>query len=309
MKALLVLALILSTTYIVRSQVLYEDNFESYTPGSIVGQTNFDYVHGSTDSYQIVQDETGRHLWINSLNYSVLTKNLNLWPSRNSGNNVIQVEFDYFTGGVSDISANAGGFGIWSSTYGELIGIMMRNNSKVVFGYYYSWDYGEEERALGDGTTSVVLPPNTWSRLAFSLNTVTGEAIFRGPGFLKTFQNYVHLNSDPNYGLQYMQILDGPSNFRYDNVVVKAVSSSTLGTQQPIPIQSELQLYPNPASDYVTVVTDNKILNVYVYDIQGKRSEMILNNGRIDVSHFPAGSYIIGLKTDKGFVSQKLIKR
>ena len=133
-------------------------------------------------------------------------------------------------------------------------------------------------------------------------------AVFKGPGFYKVFPNFFQSNN-AWYWVGFLGILDSPIQFKYDNVVVKAVPFSTLGTEVSLQVQEGLRLYPNPAIDYVAVETADKILNVYVYDIQGKRSEVTLNNGRIDVSHFPAGSYIVGLKTDKGFVSQKLIKR
>jgi Secretion system C-terminal sorting domain len=303
MKKILSLALIFSTNFIVLSQVLYQDNFESYTIGSIVPQTSFDYVNGLTNSFQVIQDVNNKNLRIDSP-FS-LSKNLNMWSLRDSGNDIIQVEFDYFTGPISP-TLSRGGIVLYAADQ-ELIGIMMHNNSKVVFAADAYWGVPIDELPLGIGDESVVLQPNTWVHLGFSLNTITKEAIFTGPGFSKSFQNYFQWNY-PNFSIDYMHFGDS-AYFYYDNVVVKAVSSSTLGGQRPFSAKSEIQLYPNPVTDFVLVKTTDVILEVYIYDVNGKKSEVTLNNGKIDVSQFPSGNYIMVLKTNNGFVSQKIIKR
>lgn len=307
MKTLLTLVVIFSTNYFVRSQVLYEDNFESYAIGEIVPQTSFDYVDGLTNSFQVIQDVNSKHLRIDSP--SSLSKNLNLWPSRNPGNDVIQVEFDYFTGPISS-TLSRGGIVLYAADQ-ELIGIMMHSNSKVIFAADAYWGVPIDELPLGVGNESVLLQPNTWVHLVFSYNTITKEAIFKGPGFSKSFQNYFQWDY-PNFSINYMHFnanIGASTYFYYDNLVVKAVSPTTLGNQQSLSVQSEIKLYPNPVSDFVFVKNTDMILEVYIYDVNGKKSEVSLNNGKIDVSQFPSGNYIIVLKTGNGFVSQKIIKK
>lgn len=305
MKKILSLVLIFSTTYIVHSQVLYEDNFESYYIGSIVPQTNL-VAYPSDGFFEVIQDANSKRLMIYSP--GSLYKNLTLWPSRDHGNDVIQVEFDYFTGPLPS-TLSKGGIVLYGDD--EMVGIMMHNNSKVVFAAYNYWGVPINELALGIGNESVVLQPNTWVHLAFSYNTITKEAIFTGPGFSKTFQNYFQWNYS-SFTIEFLQLdtnLGASAYFYYDNVNVKAVPSSTLGSSQPFSIVSEIQLYPNPVTDFVSVKTTDIILEVYMYDIYGKKSEVTLNNGKIDVSQFPTGIYIIGLKTDNGFIYQKIIKK
>ncbi|UOK42914.1 MULTISPECIES: T9SS type A sorting domain-containing protein [Flavobacterium] len=301
MKTLFTLVLILSVTYNVYSQVLYNENFESYTAGDFADQATSIAYGSPYDAFEVIQDGTGKRLSIRP--DCILYINLEQWPLRNSGNNVLEVEFDYFTGPDSDFTARGGLALLADQT--QTIGVMMRYNSKVV----YAANNLSQERELGDGNTSVVLPKNVWLRLMFSYNTVTREAIFKGPGFYKVFPDFTQANNYTRYWVGYLGYPAYPIRFNYDNVVVKAVPSSTLGTEVSLQGQEGLQLYPNPATDYVMVETSDKILNVYIYDVEGKRSELVLNDGKIDISQFPAGNYIVGLKTDKGFVSQKIIKR
>jgi len=144
MKTLLTLVVVFSTNYVVRSQVLYEDNFESYNIGAIIPQTSFDYVDGLTNSFQVIQDINSKHLRIDSP--ARLSKNLNLWLSRVPGNDVIQVEFDYFTGPLSS-TLSKGGIVLYGGD--EMLGIMMHNNSKVVFAADHYWGVPIDELPLG----------------------------------------------------------------------------------------------------------------------------------------------------------------
>ncbi len=79
-------------------------------------------------------------------------------------------------------------------------------------------------------------------------------------------------------------------------------------------------LYPNPAREYVDVrVTDPDIgiLGVEVYDIYGKVVRTVvgandystLQTTRITLSGFSAGVYTVRIRTDKGFVTKKLVKQ
>ena len=73
-------------------------------------------------------------------------------------------------------------------------------------------------------------------------------------------------------------------------------------------------VYPNPASDYITIkfaeISDNSI--VEIYDIHGKKclSKYLDNSGLIDVSKLQSGLYcIIVYDKNKKVYSQKFIKR
>jgi hypothetical protein len=82
---------------------------------------------------------------------------------------------------------------------------------------------------------------------------------------------------------------------------------STLATSEVKKI--EFSIYPNPVTDILTIKTQEKILNVSVYDASGKLVNTQLNNGQINVSMLPNGVYILKAATDKAVYQQKLIKK
>lgn len=71
----------------------------------------------------------------------------------------------------------------------------------------------------------------------------------------------------------------------------------------------EFSIYPNPVTDILTIKTQEKILNVSVYDASGRVVNAQLNNGQINVSMLPNGVYILKAVTDKAVYQQKLIKK
>ncbi|MCV9929735.1 DUF5074 domain-containing protein [Flavobacterium sp. LS1R49] len=70
----------------------------------------------------------------------------------------------------------------------------------------------------------------------------------------------------------------------------------------------KLAIYPNPVSDILNIQTEDKVLNVTVYDISGKSINTRVNNNQINVSDFIKGMYIINVVTDKANYVQKFIK-
>jgi hypothetical protein len=70
-----------------------------------------------------------------------------------------------------------------------------------------------------------------------------------------------------------------------------------------------IDIYPNPVSDFITVKTDLKVENVNVYDISGKNSNVTLRDNKVDVRNLPVGSYIITIETKEGKTTKKFIKK
>jgi hypothetical protein len=70
-----------------------------------------------------------------------------------------------------------------------------------------------------------------------------------------------------------------------------------------------IEIYPNPVSDLLTIKTDLKIENVSVSDISGKNSNVTLRENKVDVRNLPAGSYIITIETKEGKTTKKFIKK
>ncbi len=68
-------------------------------------------------------------------------------------------------------------------------------------------------------------------------------------------------------------------------------------------------IYPNPASDFLTINAKSKVEKISILDISGKKINVKLEGDKIDVRSLPSGVYIIGIKTSKGRSIQKFIKK
>lgn len=102
------------------------------------------------------------------------------------------------------------------------------------------------------------------------------------------------------------------------NVAANYVARWNAGTTTIDPALSvEAAIYPNPASDLVTVKLkkgDISLLPVSVCDLSGRQVEVLKlagadpNTLEIDISELASGVYLLNIQTPQGPVSRKLIK-
>ena len=72
---------------------------------------------------------------------------------------------------------------------------------------------------------------------------------------------------------------------------------------------SDIQLYPNPTNDYITV-TSNQLYEISIFDITGKQIEtvkMTTNNQTIDLSNLTSGIYTFTFKNNSKIEVKKVI--
>jgi len=95
-----------------------------------------------------------------------------------------------------------------------------------------------------------------------------------------------------------------------DHTPVSATFRFTIPTDVPsVADMSGVSLYPNPASDYITVKCSLRVDHVSVFALTGEMLLSAENTGdRIDVSALPKGVYIVLLKTERGYCQQKMVK-
>lgn len=73
--------------------------------------------------------------------------------------------------------------------------------------------------------------------------------------------------------------------------------------------KNKISIYPNPASDCITVKSDSEVKNVVTYDISGKRIDSYLNVDKINVKSLVPGIYLMGIETKEERVTKKFIKK
>lgn len=72
---------------------------------------------------------------------------------------------------------------------------------------------------------------------------------------------------------------------------------------------SACALYPNPTVGEVTVQTDERIVQVSAYSMNGVRSDLKTDGNRVDVSALRPGVYLIEVVTEKTRYFTKFIKQ
>ncbi|SIQ02192.1 Por secretion system C-terminal sorting domain-containing protein [Chryseobacterium sp. RU37D] len=115
----------------------------------------------------------------------------------------------------------------------------------------------------------------------------------------------------PSTGVYYFGFNDysptgeGPALF-LDNISVKSAVLATAETN----ISRDVSIYPNPAADYITVQSKQKIAGVEIFDVSGRKILSSDKTDRINLSSLLKGTYILNVKKADGTSStHKFIKK
>lgn len=239
--------------------------------------------------------------------------------NENSGCNIIQIEFDIYTG-ASTFSKNETQVFIYNDLLDRaLVGVSLSQELKSLQGVAYSngTTLGNNNFLLGGSSTpfNLVFSANEWYRVGMAFDKTTGNCYWK-------ILNNTRVVSGAATGIDpagfYMQVYSGGTGNNmasfnmFDNIVISAVNAVNLLSVKETKAENdkEFKLYPNPANDYITLESEDKIIAVYAYDYTGKRIELKLEtNNKVNVSSLVTGNYLLGIKTDKEFLTQKLIKK
>lgn len=74
----------------------------------------------------------------------------------------------------------------------------------------------------------------------------------------------------------------------------------------------ELKFYPNPTTDYFNILSDSKIRSIELYDISGRLVRTSLVNDfetKQNISNLNNGIYILKIRTEKGDITGKIVKK
>ncbi|VXC00493.1 conserved exported hypothetical protein [Flavobacterium sp. 9AF] len=73
--------------------------------------------------------------------------------------------------------------------------------------------------------------------------------------------------------------------------------------------KNTIQIYPNPATSFVTVSSQERITSMQLFNTVGQRVFVKANGNVIDVSFLPVGTYFLHLETENGKVVKKINKQ
>ncbi|MDR0790017.1 MAG: T9SS type A sorting domain-containing protein [Bacteroidales bacterium] len=142
-------------------------------------------------------------------------------------------------------------------------------------------------------------------------NSIDSTRIASGSHYYKPWDNFSSLIGCPLNGEWSLKIYDawGIDNgflFWWD-MELSVNSSNGLAD---IDEQAIVSIYPNPAKEELTIVSDNKIETIEVFNLLGQNvytAKVNGNNATINVTNFTKGSYVVKLHTDRGFTAKKFV--
>ena len=334
-KKLLLITLALSFT-ISNAQVIIDDNYNSLTvgdvgtsfDGSTAGQDNY-FTQGLANSeFQIASDGATGGNEVNIIGSAAATgtkymwKDISAsWAGRTSGNNILNVEFDVYTGAATT-SKNSARLFIYSDSV-LLAGLLFNFETKAISGIAYYNNAGTLNSysfALGDAGASLILDASSWVRLGVSYNTDTNEVIWKGPGFYGGVPGAI-----PATGTNQPIEIDyvhgaGTGNTvsvtsRFDNLLANAsATEDLLGSTDYNLVENKFSVSPNPANDFITVSnTANFLLSeISITDLNGRvvkhNSYSNVSNVQVNISDLSSGVYMIKITSDQGTATKKIVK-
>jgi hypothetical protein len=356
MKKLLLLSLVLSSSF-ASAQVVQSEDFNGLTIGNIgtdatgvtagqgdwftftsngtdpttgtnAGNSNFQVVtsgFNATNGLKIVSsngNKGNRFMWKDGLDTA--------WGSRTEGNNIIEVEYDFFTGPATTSTAQFGvrlyatDNSVTPAATRTVNGFVYTMNTRVLQGVAYLNNAGTFGTFLINlvATPGLVLNADTWYRIGFAYDTTTGEAVWRastaytgllqanwaGPFPLINEVDFV--GTVPTAGTN-----AAVSEAIYDNLVVEAtLEESLLGINEANEVAT-FSVFPNPSTNNFTITSSNSatINGVEMYDVNGRIVKSLefdnLSSAEVNIADLSQGVYMLKISSDDGSVTQKVVKQ
>lgn len=356
MKKTLLSLCILGFGFALNAQVFVDENVNSLVVGNVgtdltgtPGQGGWQTIiatGGSNSDFQVVDygSDYGNVFQVTGNNTNAASTNRRLvkdvagdWGFRDSGNNIAQVEFDFFTGPETTTSNNMrvllydetltkmlGGIMIYMSTL-ELRGLAYYDNTAQTGGVLGNYSFLLSYTATPTPAYSdVILQRNTWYRLGFSFNYTTGELIFKEASGLITSPPVMGAGagteiSTLNVAMNTVSTsATQPNNVSgvglYDNINFRASAvSSPLSVKSNEIGSNAFSVYPNPAASTINISNANTtIQSVSLTDINGRTVKLAsfdnLKNVEMNIADLSAGMYLINIQSADGEAVKKIVK-
>lgn len=132
----------------------------------------------------------------------------------------------------------------------------------------------------------------------------TKVALFANPNAGKSFVNWVITTPEGEVThAEQLLILEDVTAATTSNIV--ANFSEYQGVES---FGSDIELYPNPAKDVLSISNIDNVGQVMIYNMQG---QIVMNgevSNNINISHLPKGMYIVKLISEQGSAVKKFIK-
>jgi hypothetical protein len=246
------------------------------------------------------------------------------WTNRTSGNDILNVEYDYFSGPATT-SANSMRILVYDTTGAQILcGLSVKLSTSVIQGVCYYDNSAASGGSIanyliGLASTAPTVTPNTWYRFGVSFNYNTGDVIFRevNQGLFDVTVTGAALGSDAlevdlTAGTTTGNAVAGVGVFDNINCYTSA-SDILLGAKSNSIANNKFTVYPNPVKNVVNVSNaDASISSIEITDLNGRVVKTLnvtsLTDVQVTVSDLSQGVYMMKITSDKGTAVKKIIK-
>ncbi|HEX8269655.1 MAG TPA: T9SS type A sorting domain-containing protein [Flavobacterium sp.] len=342
-KTLLLLSALLSVTF-AGAQVLVTENAEALTVGDIgtdmtgatpgQGGWRTTVTAGNNSDFQVVNVGGNNVIQITGSNTSTNTRRMykdvsTLWAARDTGNNVAQVQYNFFTGAATT-STNSMRVVLYDPTGLNFIAGLTYNLATRELrglGYYnngtQTGNFSFTLAQTGTTFTPLILAANTWYTLGFSFNKTTGELIFKEATGLITVQPIMGASTGIDLGTLNItapaisatgQVNTVAGVGLFDNIDLRALPASAplLAVETPV-MATEFSVYPNPADNVLQISSQNSaIKGISIVDLNGRTVNQqafdLSTEVEMNVSGLSKGMYILNVDSDQGSSTHKFLK-
>lgn len=150
---------------------------------------------------------------------------------------------------------------------------------------------------------------------------INGEKQYRytlcGEGYLSQNSNTEFFGLGENTSIDSVKItwLSGTIDTFYNvsaNQTLEIIEGSETLSLDDIHENVSVKVYPNPASNFITIKSDFEIDNVEIYNLVGKRifsNKNLENEENINISKFKSGLYFLKISSNNEIHAEKIIKK
>ncbi len=283
----------------ITAQTLWSDDFESYSTGNFTSQNDWDRMGGQDSWAQIVTIDAnkGQSLQLSSTTNNasgMFVTHYSDWSTRDSGNDILEVSFDFYTGDSS--TTGLGMVVIATENFDQIASIGTAAVDSVVF-----------ISAENIDTTLVASAAyNTWYHITITYNFQTGKLMAQADSN-PVISGTITPGLVPNV-FDFTAIME--SHIGIDNIVFEATDQGVLGIDNFVKVTQETRLYPNPTPSSINLETTRQLEKSALFDVTGKRVKTFGSEKQLDLQNLPAGSYFLRLIYENGTrESHKIIKQ
>ena len=311
------------------AQVLWSDDFDGYTVGTLntnlTGQTPGQggwYVETlNLDSNAFVTPETGKGNVLvlkrtdqNSGYSQIILQQVpgilyNLWKNRIVGNNILKYEYEIYGSG----SFNEGPKGGVLHQNEVLIDLKYSSLHNHLIGRYFKSPRNSEVNLKKYNTST--FPSDAWIKVEMFIDYNTNNVFF----YLQTlnlqgYGTFSH-NLEPESISFSIYALNSLSIVKIDNMKISAIPTLPSYLNVDEFLGSKFNVFPNPATDVVTITNKENIgvQQIEIYDINGKSVKSQNydheNEIQLNISDLASGTYMLHVKTNQGTAVKKLVKK